>query len=139
MEITGVIKAMTNITSGQRKSDGKPWRKQGFVIENNATNIATSLYFEVFNDRIDEMINSGMKIEAVGRLFYDTRATNYNGRWFNEVRGWKWEPGQSWEQAQAQTQSQTQQAARVDAVDYFKQQAKTRSAVTQAGEPSLPF
>lgn len=145
MEITGTIKAMTKLAEGVSSKTGNPWKKQGFVIENNGGGIATGLYFEVFNDRIDQMTAAGMKVDAVGKLYFDVHAHNYNGRWFNDVRGWKWEPGQSWEQQAAGPSEQTEQeGGRVDAFDHLKQQAaQTRSHTGGSSfynkEPNLPF
>lgn len=151
MEITGTIRAMTQVTTGTSKTTGKEWKKQGFVIENNSERIATSLYFEVFNDRIEQMTAGGMKVDAVGKLFFDVLARQYNGRWFNEIRGWKWEPGQSWEQAQAQAQPQQQptEDTRVDAVEHLKQLAAAKQAAPRRShtggsnffndDPKLPF
>lgn len=99
MEFQGTIKATTQPAEGVSKITGNPWRRQGFVIESNAEPVATSVYFEVFNDRIEQMTQAGMTVGAVGTVSIDFHTRQYNGRWFNDVRGWEWTPAQSWQEA----------------------------------------
>lgn len=101
MEFNGTIVRLLTETSGTSARTGKPWSKQEFIIENNADRVRQSLKFSVFNTQIDEMKAQGLAVGAVGTLTFDAYVQEYNGRYYNDLRGWRWTPAPSWEQAAA--------------------------------------
>lgn len=140
MEYEGTITAVEPMQEGISKVTGKPWKKQGFVISNTAESLSSSLYFAVFNDNIAKMTGEGMKEGASGHVYVDITARYYNGRWFNDVRGWKWNSSISWEQTAAQVQPQVQpQPQRVEAGDYLKKQPAGTAPKAPAAQPGALF
>lgn len=87
---------------------GTPWKKQEFVIENNSEQVCRSIVFTVFGERIEKLQAQGMQVGAVGKVSIEARAREYNGRYYNDLMAWAWEPAQSWEKAAAQIQPQPQ-------------------------------
>lgn len=82
MEIKGKITAMLPVVSGTKK-DGGTWSKQSFVITEETDKYPKSLCFEVWNDKV--AIQEG----EVCTIHFETKASEYNGKWYNEVRCWK--------------------------------------------------
>lgn len=137
MEFIGTIAAAETVQEGASKITGRPWRKQGFVIENKAVSETEALHFVVFNDSIERLQSQGMQVGASGRVSIDASVRQYNGRYFNDFRGWKWEPAQSWQQAAAQEQPAAQ-PQRIEAVDYLKQQPAGSTPRVAPARPGTP-
>jgi hypothetical protein len=82
MEIKGKITQMLPVVSGAKK-DGGTWSKQSFVITEEADKYPKSLCFEVWNDKVPVSLGETCTIH------FETKASEYNGKWYNEVRAWK--------------------------------------------------
>lgn len=104
MEFKGTIKREFAETSGTSKATGKPWRKKEFIIEDTSERIVQAVRFTVFNDTIDELQKQGLEYGAVGTVSLDFHVHEYNGNFFNDVRGWKWEAAPSWDKVPHNTQ-----------------------------------
>lgn len=82
MEIKGKITQMLPVVSGAKK-DGGTWSKQSFVITEEADKYPKSLCFEVWNDKVPVSLGETCTIH------FETKASEYNGKWYNEIRAWK--------------------------------------------------
>lgn len=87
MEFTGKI-----IYKGNRETIGQNgMEKLSLVLEEvNDKDYKASLMIEFFKDKIEmaEALNSGDTIKA----YVNSRAREYNGRWYNSISCWKVEP-----------------------------------------------
>ena len=126
MEITGKIIQVGQVQSGV-SSAGKAWSKQSFVIEEVVPEWPKSLAFEVWNDKIALNLNEKCSIH------FQTKAKEYNGRWFNEVQAYKKEGGKTENQQLTQNglQSKPQGASLV--------QTKPEAIQSIEAEDDLPF
>lgn len=126
MQITGKITAVLPVVSGTKK-DGGTWSKQSFVITEEADKYPKSLCFEVWNDKVP------VTLGEVCTIHFETKASEYNSKWYNEVRCWKKEGGASGMAAPSQApQGATlppQQAAPVAAPAF----------IPSGGDDNLPF
>lgn len=85
MSIRGKVIAVGQLKSGNRKSDGQPWKKQEYVIETEGQ-YPKKVAFSIMNDRIDQAnIQPGNVVE----IEIDAQSREYNGRWYTELTAWK--------------------------------------------------
>lgn len=130
MEFTGTIVTALPLQEGVSKK-GTPWKKQEFVIENNSGQPSQSIVFTVFGERIDKLQEQGLQAGAVGKVSIDSRAREYNGRYYNDLTAWAWEPAPSWEKA-------AQEKPQGNAVYYPDSQLQSEQAISPQ-EQNLPF
>lgn len=93
MEITGKIIAVLPAKEGVSQSTGNPWKCQDYVIETSEM-YPKRCCFNVFGaEKIQEMnIQPGETLT----VSLEINANEYQGKWYNQVRGWKVErPGQA--------------------------------------------
>ena len=86
MEITGKIIAVLPAKEGVSQSTGNPWKCQDYVIETSEMN-PKRCCFNVFGaEKIQEMnIQPGETLT----VSLEINANEYQGKWYNQVRGWK--------------------------------------------------
>lgn len=100
MIFTGKITHALEIKSGQKK-DGGTWAKQSFVIQEEKEQYPKSLVFEVWNNKI------AVQVGEVCTVHLDSKATEYNGKWYNELKAYKKEGGSAAAPAPAAPPTQT--------------------------------
>jgi hypothetical protein len=88
MEIKGKITHELPVVSGTKK-DGGTWSKQSFVITEEADKYPKSLCFEVWNDKVP------VTLGEVCTIHFETKTSEYNGKFYNEIRAWKKEGASS--------------------------------------------
>lgn len=88
MEIEGKIISVLPMRSGIGKSTGTPWASQSFVIETEEQ-YPKKAVIDVFGEE---------KIKAFGlvegrriKVQFDIDAHEYQGKWYNSLRAWKFE------------------------------------------------
>lgn len=86
MEIIGKLVQLLDEQTGEGKNG--PWRKGGFVIETEGQ-YPKKVCFDVWGDKIDELKN--LKIGSGINVGFDVESREYNGRWFTNVKAWKFE------------------------------------------------
>ena len=86
MEITGKIIAVLPAKEGVSQSTGNPWKCQDYVIETSEMH-PKRCCFNVFGaEKIQEMnIQPGETLT----VSLEINANEYQGKWYNQVRGWK--------------------------------------------------
>ena len=86
MEITGKIIAVLPAKEGVSQSTGNPWKCQDYVIETSEM-YPKRCCFNVFGaEKIQEMnIQPGETLT----VSLEINANEYQGKWYNQVRGWK--------------------------------------------------
>ena len=83
MKISGTIKLICNPVSGTSKA-GKDWTKQEFVVTlDGGGNYPDEICVSAFGEKIEIVQN--MTVGQHVDLLVDTRAQEYNGRYFNSV------------------------------------------------------
>ena len=109
MEITGKIIAVLPAKEGVSQSTGNPWKCQDYVIETSEM-YPKRCCFNVFGaEKIQEMnIQPGETLT----VSLEINANEYQGKWYNQVRGWKVvrvpSQGQGQQQPAEQTPAQAQ-------------------------------
>lgn len=98
MEIKGKITHELPVVSGTKK-DGGTWSKQSFVITEETDKYPKSLCFEVWNDKVP------VTLGEVCTIHFETKTSEYNGKWYNEVRAWKKEGASATTPSQAHAQA----------------------------------
>ena len=85
IEFTGLVKAVSEVTSGKTK-DGKDWQKQTIVVEEDATERPSGFVIECFN-KPDEVAKCA--IGAIVKVFVNHSVNEYNGKFYNKIDLWK--------------------------------------------------
>lgn len=97
MEIkNGFIKEVLPERNGT-STNGNSWRMQDVVIGYGSAQFPHSVVASVSGDNIEKF---GLHRGSKGRFLVDGEAREYQGKWFNSLRLWSYEPsnGQSNEQ-----------------------------------------
>lgn len=130
MEITGKIIAVLPAKEGVSQSTGNPWKCQDYVIETSEMH-PKRCCFNVFGaEKIQEMnIQPGETLT----VSLEINANEYQGKWYNQVRGWKVVrvPAQGQGQQQPAEQAPWPQAGLTPPVQ--------TPAQAQAQDTQLPF
>lgn len=82
MEITGRIYDALPIVTGNGQNG--EWKKQGFVLLTTGQN-PQYFYFDVFDGKYGKLARYNIKKGLDYTVWFDVRAHEYNGRWFNQV------------------------------------------------------
>ena len=86
MEITGKIIAVLPAKEGVSQSTGNPWKCQDYVIETSEM-YPKRCCFNVFGaEKIQEM---NIQLGETLTVSLEINANEYQGKWYNQVRGWK--------------------------------------------------
>ena len=103
MEITGKIIAVLPPKQGVSQSTGNAWMCQDYVLETQEM-YPKKVCFNVFGaEKIQEM---NIQLGETLTVSLEINANEYQGKWFNQVRGWKVVrvPAQGQQQAQVPPQ-----------------------------------
>lgn len=86
MEITGKIIAVLPPKQGVSQSTGNAWMCQDYVLETQEMH-PKKVCFNVFGaEKIQEM---NIQLGETLTVSLEINANEYQGKWFNQVRGWK--------------------------------------------------
>ena len=86
MEITGKIIAVLPPKQGVSQSTGNTWMCQDYVLETQEM-YPKKVCFNVFGaEKIQEM---NIQLGEMLTVSLEINANEYQGKWFNKVRGWK--------------------------------------------------
>jgi hypothetical protein len=93
------------------------WKKKEFIIE-TLGQYPKKVCFASWGDKADavENLTEGETL----KIYFNVESREYNDRWYNEIKAWKWESGASNKEAAAVTQ-------------------KTESSVIGDQDDDLPF
>ena len=83
MRINGRITAVLPLQEGTNEK-GTAWSKQTAVVEESEGQYPQSLSFDMMGDKI-VALTAGQQVE----VDFDTKAREYQGKWFNNVNAWK--------------------------------------------------
>ena len=103
MEITGKIIAVLPPKQGISQSTGNAWMCQDYVLETQEM-YPKKVCFNVFGaEKIQEM---NIQLGETLTVSLEINANEYQGKWYNQVRGWKVVrvPAQGQQQAQVPPQ-----------------------------------
>lgn len=82
MEITGrIFDALPLVTGNGQNGE---WKKQGFVLQTTDMN-PRYFYFEVFDGKDGKLARYGIQKGGDYTVYFDIRAHEYQGRWFNQI------------------------------------------------------
>ena len=105
MQFVGVIIAKTDVDFIGKNG----MKKQSIIVEEvNDQEYKNSLAIDFFGEKCDKLDN--LSRWQIVRVFYNPRAKEYNGKWYNGIAWWKVELSSQWGQ-QSQTQKAEEQAA----------------------------
>ena len=99
MELTGKIIVAQQPRSGTSQRTGNPWIVQEFVLETHEQ-FPRKLAFEVFGE--DRLKQFNIQVGGEYTVSFDIDASEWNGRWYNDIRAWKVDRVQPNAQAAAQ-------------------------------------
>ena len=86
MEITGKIIAVLPPKQGVSQSTGNAWMCQDYVLETQEM-YPKKVCFNVFGaEKIQEM---NIQLGEMLTVSLEINANEYQGKWYNQVRGWK--------------------------------------------------
>lgn len=86
MEITGKIIAVLPPKQGVSQSTGNAWMCQDYVLETQEMH-PKKVCFNVFGaEKIQEM---NIQLGEMLTVSIEINASEYQGKWYNQVRGWK--------------------------------------------------
>lgn len=86
MEITGKIIAVLPAKQGVSQSTGNAWMCQDYVLETQEM-YPKKVCFNVFGaEKIQEM---NIQLGETLTVSLEINASEYQGKWYNQVRGWK--------------------------------------------------
>ena len=86
MEITGKIIAVLPPKQGVSQSTGNAWMCQDYVLETQEM-YPKKVCFNVFDaEKIQEM---NIQLGETLTVSLEINASEYQGKWYNQVRGWK--------------------------------------------------
>ena len=86
MEITGKIIAVLPPKQGVSQSSGNAWMCQDYVLETQEM-YPKKICFNVFGaEKIQEM---NIQLGEMLTVSLEINANEYQGKWYNQVRGWK--------------------------------------------------
>jgi len=83
MRINGKITVVLPLQEGT-SAKGTAWSKQTAVVEESEGQYPQSLSFDMMGDKIVPL-TVGQQVE----VDFDTKAREYQGKWFNNVNSWK--------------------------------------------------
>ena len=120
MEITGKVVRLGNLTEGT--SARGPWRKQDLIIETEEQ-FPKTVCLTCWTNQIDEIqkFAPGQTIKAQ----IDLSSREFNGKWYTDVRVWRFDPVGATAPAAAPVQSAQQPSmhqtppAAAPATDFF--------------------
>lgn len=92
MELTGKIIAEFNERGGVSNRTGNEWKAKSYVLEVPGE-FPRKLVFDVFG--VDRLQAFNIQIGETLTVHFDIDAHEYNGRWFNDVRAFRIDRGQS--------------------------------------------
>ena len=86
MELTGKIIAVLPAQGGVSQRTGNPWKSQDYVIETQET-YPKKCCFNVFGaEKIKDM---NIQLGETLTVSLEINASEYQGKWYNQVRAWK--------------------------------------------------
>ena len=92
MELTGKIIAEFNERGGISNRTGNEWKAKSYVLEVPGE-FPRKMVFDVFG--VDRLQAFNIQIGETLTVFFDIDAHEYNGRWFNDIRAYRIDRGQS--------------------------------------------
>jgi hypothetical protein len=90
MQVTGTIKTMTGVQTGQTK-EGSEWKKITFVVSNNeGFEGAEQLFaFEIFGaEKVDNFLKYNKEGDTVD-VDFNIRTNEYQGKYYTSLQAWK--------------------------------------------------
>lgn len=106
MEFAGRILKVMEPRTGTSERTGKEWKTQGFTFEyyeNPSDRYSDKVYLETFDENIMDQLKENMTV----RIGFGHSIEDYNGRTFNRLRMYKFEP-QGQQQPAPQPQPKTE-------------------------------
>jgi hypothetical protein len=85
MQIKGIITHVGAVVTGTGAKG--EWNKFQAVITEQGPQYPKSLVFDVFNDKVSVTLGEECTIH------FETKANEYNGKWYNNCNAWKKESG----------------------------------------------
>jgi hypothetical protein len=92
MELTGKIIAEFNERGGVSNRTGNEWKAKSYVLEVPG-DYPRKMVFDVFG--VDRLQAFNIQIGETLTVHFDIDAHEYNGRWFNDVRAFRIDRGQT--------------------------------------------
>jgi hypothetical protein len=82
MQFTGQITHALEVKTGEKKAGGS-WTSQDFVMSDMADQYPKSVVFSVWENKINLVVGETCTVHL------ESKAKEYNGRWYNEIRAWR--------------------------------------------------
>ena len=135
MEITGKIIAVLPPKQGVSQSTGNAWMCQDYVLETQEM-YPKKVCFNVFG--AEKMQEMNIQLGEMLTVSIEINASEYQGKWYNQVRGWKVVrvPAQGQQQQQAAERAPWPQAGLTPPV---QTPAKPQGQAQAQQSENLPF
>lgn len=86
LNLTATLKEILPLQSGQGRNG--PWQKQDFIVETSGQ-YPKKICCTVWGDRTGELKN--LQLNQQVTVHFDLESREYNGRWYTDVKVWKFE------------------------------------------------
>ena len=88
MKIQGKVVQVLPTQTGT-SSNGKEWKKSGVVLNYKDGDYDKTVMCTVMGDKVDALqsLQPGTEIE----VSVNAESREYNGKWYTDVKAWKWE------------------------------------------------
>ena len=88
MKITGKVVQVLPTQTGT-SANGKEWKKSGVVLNYKDGDYEKTVMCTVMGDKVDALqsITPGTEIE----VSVNAESREYNGKWYTDLRAWKWD------------------------------------------------
>lgn len=86
MEITGIVTVPPQIERGE--SARGPWSRATVIVEYEQGQYPKSIALQ---NRKDAEAFAKLKVGTKAKFSFDTRAREYNGKYYNDIDCWRWD------------------------------------------------
>lgn len=107
MEIVGRIKQMPEVVNGVSAS-GKSWQKREVLIDDEQGSYPNTLVLTAFGEKVEKL--NTFNVGDLVRILFDTKAREYNGKYYNSIMLYEIELAEVQQQPQPVAQPQPQMA-----------------------------
>lgn len=88
MEIIGIIVQKMNERSGISQSNGQAWKSAEYLIEMPSMNNPKHMVVSVMDGLDGRIARFDAMLGKTAKVRFDIDAREYQGRWYNDVRGY---------------------------------------------------
>ena len=133
--LRGIVIQKMDMRTGQ-KSDGTTWSMQDILVETVDQQYANKVLLKFINKPTDGIVPG-----QIYQFDFSVEAREYNGRWYNDVKCWRYSVPGVQQQAPVQQQAQPQPRPYPQQQEgvYYQNPQQPQPMQPQGGNDDLPF